>query len=222
MKINLRQICILIILIAIIYCDNPVSTEKLDGVFSGEIKSSTTGNPIYPVYCFEGDSLLSTVDHNNHYSIELNYGEHEIVFSALGFLDKVESVKINGDIRKEIKLTENSETGRIYGEFQNFILLQQKISENNDIKNWTEKQILDGVTGATIQVDNSNPDFQQAQLFIGDSLMGYADVYGQYWLKIQCGTYPLTGKCQGFFSKTRIVKVLPESRIYINFYLTPQ
>jgi len=115
---------------------------------------------------------------------------------------------------------ENSETGRIYGEFQDLLLLQQKISENNEIANWTEKQILDGVTGATIQEDNSNTDFQQAQLFIGDSLMKYADVYGQYWIKIQCGIYPVTGISAGFSSKTEIVKILPDSRIYKNYYLS--
>jgi len=52
--------------------------------------------------------------------------------------------------------------------------------------------------------------------------MKYADVYGQYWIKIQCGTYPLTGKSDGYSSETEVVKVLPSSKIYNNFYLTPQ
>ena len=197
-----RLIFILLVLAAFISCEDPTSSENVRGIFKGEIKSSITGMPIYPVYIFEGDSLLSIVDQNNHYSIELDNREHEIIFSAIGYLDAVVSVSINGNTSKEIELTENSETGRIYGEFQDLFLLQQKKSENNDLENWTEKQILDGVTGATIQEDNSNIDFHQAQLFISDSLMKYADVYGQYWIKIQCGSYPLTGRSEGFFSET--------------------
>lgn len=222
MKMNSGQICLLFLLIAIFSCDNPTSPVNVKAIFSGEIKNAAKGEPVSPVYIFESDSLISTVDQNNHYSIELDYGEHEITFSALGFLDNVVPIKINGNIQKEIKLTENSASGRIYGEFQNLVIFQQKIAEFNNLKNWTEKEIMDGMTGATIQGDYSDPNFEQAQLFIGDSLMGYADVWGQYWMKVQCGTYPLTGKSKGFLSKTRIVKVLPESKIYINFYLKPQ
>jgi len=219
---KIRLIFISLILVAFISCQDPTSPENSDGIFSGEIISSAAGEAIYPVYIFEGDSLLRILDQNNSYSIKLDYGEHEILFSAIGYLDEVVSVNINGNSSREINLTENSETGRIYGEFQDLLLLQQKISENNEIANWTEKQILDGVTGATIQEDNSNTDFQQAQLFIGDSLMKYADVYGQYWIKIQCGTYPVTGISAGFSSKTEIVKILPDSRIYKNYYLSKQ
>ncbi len=98
-------------------------------------------------------------------------------------------------------------------------VIEQKISQNSEIANWTEKQICDGVTGATIMEDNYDKEFQQPQLFIGDSLIKYADVYGQYWIEVQCGTYPLTGKCEGFSNKTEIIKVLPDSREYLNFYI---
>jgi hypothetical protein len=206
---------------AVISCENKVSPEKSKGLFSGEIYSADTGEPVYPVYVFEDDSLLSTVYQNHHYSIELNQGYHEILFSAVGYLDTLISVDINGHLMIEIKLTGNAETGKVYGEFQDLLLWQQRMAEDKDMENWTEQQIRDGVTGATIQEKNSNQEFQQAQIFIGDSLLGYADVFGQYWLKIQFGTYPLTGKSQGYTTKMKIVKVLPDSNIFNNFYLTP-
>ncbi len=222
MKTNSRIGLILLIFIAFISCDDPTSSEKFDGVFSGEIISSTTGEAIYPVYIFEEDSLLKIVVESNNYSIELEKGEHNILFSAIGYQDTIISINIDGRTTKEIVLTENSETGRVYGEFQDLLQLQQKIAENIDIANWTEKEIMDGVTGATILEDNSTTDFQQAQLFIADSLIKYADVYGQYWIKIQCGTYPLAGISEGYYSETIIVKVLPDTRVYKNFYLTKQ
>jgi hypothetical protein len=221
-KFNTGSPFVFLLLMVLISCEDPASTKRTDGVFSGEIKSAATSQSIYPVYIFEGDSLLCIVDQNSHYSIGLNEGDHEIIFSAIGYLDEVVSLSINGDQSREILLTENAETGRVYGEFQDLLLLQQKICENHDMANWTEQQIRDGVTGATIQEGNSDQDFQHAQLYVGDSLFGYADVYGQYWIRIQWGTYPLTGQSEGFSPETKTVKVQPDSSIYMNFYLTPE
>jgi len=168
------------------------------------------------------DVYIGILENSNNFAFELNPGEYEFIFSAIGYLDEVVTVTISGNYREEIVLTENSEIGRVYGEFQDSVKLEKKILENIEIANWDEKEIYDGVTGATILEDNSSIDFQQAKLFIGDSLVGYADVYGQYWLKIQSGTYPLTGKSEGFLDKTEKIKIMPDSRIYENFYLTPQ
>lgn len=209
----------ILLIVAIISCEDTEIPEKSNGVFSGNI-ASNSGEPIYPTYIFEGDSLLSILNANKQFSIELDNGEHEIIFSAIGYSDKVTSISINGDLSTEIKFEENQESGRIYGEFQDLILFQQKISEDSDLANWTEKQVLDGVTGATILEDNASTNFQQAQLFIGDSLISYADVYGQYWIEIQCGTYPITGKSEGFTDETKAIKVIPDSRVYFNYYLT--
>ena len=197
-------------------CKNPISSRK-GGTFTGTI-SNITDN--VTVYIIMNDSLISSSNQSNNFSVDLAYGEHELIFSAIGYLNENVTVDINGDKKMNIQLTENSATGRIYGEFQDKTVLEQKISQNSEIANWTEKQICDGVTGATIMEDNYDEEFQQPQLFIGDSLIKYADVYGQYWIEVQCGTYPLTGKCEGFSNKTEIIKVLPDSREYLNFYIT--
>ena len=208
---------IILLLLSIISCDDKIEQTSV-GIYSGKI-TSVSGTPIYPFYIIEGDSLLSIFSENNQFSIELEEGEHEIVFSAIGYSDTIIPIQINGDIHADIKLKENKETGRIYGEFQDLKLFQQKVSENNDLAKWSDKQIMDGVTGATIMENNNSTNFEQAQVFIGDSMLGYADVYGQYWFDIQCGTYPLTGKSAGFSSETKVIKVLPRAKVYLNFFL---
>jgi len=208
---------IILLLLLIISCEDTIRHPSR-GIYSGKI-TSVGDVPIYPFYIIEGDSLLSIVNENNQFSIELEEGEHEIGFSAIGYSDTVIPIQIIGDIHADIKLKENKETGRIYGEFQDLKLFQQKVSENNDLAKWSDNQIMDGVTGATIMEDNYSTNFEQAQVFIGDSLLSYADVYGQYWFDIQCGTYPLTGKSAGFSSEMKVMKVLPNAKVYLNFFL---
>ena len=222
MKINIKLVFIVILLTIIISCEDSTSPNNSGGVFSGTIISSSTSEPVVSVFIFMDDVYLGMIENSNSFAFELNPGEYEFIFSAIGFLDEIVSVTINGNYNQEIVLTENSEIGRVYGEFQDSVKLEQKISDNNDIANWDEKEIYDGVTGATILEDNSSVDFQQAKLFIGDSLVGYADVYGQYWIKIQSGTYPLTGESEGFKNETKTIKILPDSKVYENFYLLPQ
>jgi len=217
-----RFFFIVLLFISLISCDDNEIQPPAVGVFSG-IVTSVRGLPVYAIYILEGDSLLSAVSKNNKFSIVLEEGEHKIIFSAIGYADTIFLVQINGDIHAEIKLKENKQTGRVYGEFHDLKLFQQKVTENSELASWSDKQIVDGLTGATIMEDNSGTNFEQAQLFIGDSLLGYADVYGQYWIKIQCGTYPLTGKSAGFLSETKVIKVVPdvkpEVKKYLNFFL---
>jgi len=215
MTIRTNFALILIVLVGILSCKNPSSSKK-DGRLKGTITQIANNTPVYIII---NDSLVCTTDINNNFSVDLEYGDHEILLSAIGYLDENISVSINGNKNMDIQLTENSETGRIYGEFQDLDVFQQRISQNSDLENWTEKDICDGVTGATIMEDNYEFEFKQPQLFIGDSLIKYADVYGQYWIEVQSGTYPLTGKCEGFSSKTEIIKVMQDAREYVNFYI---
>ncbi|MCP4976254.1 MAG: carboxypeptidase-like regulatory domain-containing protein [Maribacter sp.] len=219
MKNNIRLVFISILLTFVLSCEDSTAPINSGGIFSGTIVSASTNEPISPAYIFMDDVYVGMVENNNSFAFELYPGEYEFIFSAIGYLDEIVSVTISGNYTEEIVLTENSEIGRVYGEFQDTLKLEQKILDNNDIATWDEKEIYDGVTGATILEDNSSVDFQQAKLFIGDSLIGYADVYGQYWIKIQQGTYPLTGKSEGFLDKTKTIKILPDSKVYVNFYL---
>jgi len=222
LKINIRVVLISLLLTLAISCEDSTAPINTGGIFSGTIISASTSEPIAPAYIFMDGVYVGMLENSNSFAFELNQGKYEFIFSAIGFLDEIVSVTISGNYTEEIILNENSEIGRVYGEFQDSVKLAQKISDNNDIASWDEKEIYDGVTGATILEDNASTDFQQAELFIGDSLVGYADVYGQYWMKIQHGTYPLTGKSEGFLNETKTVKILPDSRIYENFHLSPE
>lgn len=222
-----------------IYFEPEISPEDVFVLSNGEIRKekAVDGKNACMIMKFNGKALvlharygISFIDEDQARenmlrevkNYELDPGEHELIFSAICYLDEIAMVNITGNTSKVITLTENSEAGRVYGEFQNILALEQKIEENNDIANWNEEQIYDGVTGATILEDNSSTEFQHAELFIGNSLTDYGDVYGQYWIKIQYGTYPITGKSEGYASKTQIVKILPDSRIYKNYYLSPE
>jgi len=220
MNQKIRKYCYLLLLVALFSCNETEMPEFSEGIFSGEIRNSE-GEAIYPVYIFENDSLLGISKENNQFSIELLKGEYDILFSALGYKDKIISLFIENDFELEVILEEDSQTGRIFGEFQDSLLFQQNILINNELANWNEQEVVDGVTGATILEDNYS-GFEHAELFLGDSLLGYGDVYGQYWVQLQSGTYPITVESAGFKSKTRVIKVLPETKVYSNFYMAKE
>jgi hypothetical protein len=216
MNQKIRSYSYLVLLIALFSCNETEVPELSEGIFLGEIISSD-GEAIYPVYIFENDSLLGISKENNQFSIHLASGQHEILFSAIAYKDKTILLDFEEDYSTEIVLDESSEIGKVYGEFQDSLLFQQNILENNELANWNEQEVIDGVTGATIMEDNYN-GFEQAELFLGDSLLGYGDVYGQYWVQLQSGTYPITVESAGFKSKIKIIKVLPETKVYLNFF----
>ena len=215
-----RSYCYLLLLFALFSCKETEMPEFSEGIFSGEIRSSE-GEAIYPVYIFESDSLIAILRDNNQFNLQLTKGEHEILFSAIAYKDKTILLDFEEDISLEIVLDKSTETGKIYGEFQDSLLFQQNILENSELANWNEQEVLDGVTGATILEDNYK-DFEHAELFLGDSLLGYGDVYGQYWVQLQSGTYPITVESAGFKSQTRIIKVLSETKVYSNFYMAKE
>ncbi|MGD8781212.1 MAG: carboxypeptidase-like regulatory domain-containing protein [Ignavibacteria bacterium] len=211
------------VLLAIDSCQENTSPKMTSAVLSGVIKSSINENIVYPVFIYSGDSLLTTTDESGEFSFKFDNGSYELLFSAEGYEDETVTFTIDGEnLNKNIALIENSETGRVYGEFQDLELLNQKIEEDSSIADWSEKEIMDGVTGATMQEITYGAEIPYRLVFMGDSLKKYADGYGQYWLEIQCGTYPLTGKCDGFSSETKTVKVTSGSKVYLNFYLSPE
>ena len=220
MNQRIKSYCYLLLLIALFSCNKTEMPEFSEGIFSGEIRTSE-GEVIYPVYIFENDSLLVILRDNNQFNIQLTKGEHEILFSAIAYKDKTILLDFEEDISLEIVLDKSTETGKIYGEFQDSLLFQQNILENSELANWNEQEVLDGVTGATILEDNYT-GFEHAELFLGDSLLGYGDVYGQYWVQLQSGTYPITVKSAGYKSKTKIIKVLTETKVYSNFYMVKE
>lgn len=220
-----NKIRILLFLTFVIYfnaCEDSTSPLKNTSTLSGKITNSATGTSVPQVFIFLEDSLLTTLIKKTDYSFELESGMSLLTFSAIGYEDKKLELNLNENTTQNIELIPSSDKGRVYGEFQDIIKFQENVEENENMETWNEEEIYDGVTGATILEENSVTTFQQAELFIADSLLRYGDVYGQYWFEIQTGTYPISGKCEGYSSKTQIITVLPNTKTYLNYYLKPE
>jgi len=83
-------------------CEDSTSPQVEEGVFSGKVLNRSNDKPVYPVYIFKGYRLLAVLEQKNNYVIELEHGEHELMFSAIGYLDEIVAVSINGNTSKEI------------------------------------------------------------------------------------------------------------------------
>jgi hypothetical protein len=59
----------------------------------------------------------------------------------------------------------------------------------------------------------------ERQVFLGDSLLTVSDGFGQYWFELQSGTYWIRGSCEGYKDVSQVVRVLPDSKTYYNFFL---
>lgn len=170
-------------------------------------------------YIFLNDSLYGTTDSSGSFSLSsLNPGNYALVCSAINYRDTSVQVTIGNDpVNIDFYLAKDSSVGKVYGEFQDMFIYEQKLIENPEISTWDEKQKFDAVTGATFY---SKPDTLPARYVImNNDTLAVSDGFGQYWFKIQCGTYYITGMCNGYSNSSGIIKVLPGSKVYRNFYM---
>ena len=113
-------------------------------------------------------------------------------------------------------------TGTVLGEFQDETLWNQRLQEDSTLAEWSEKQICDAATGATLQSKTLGYLVSDRVVSSQDSTLTTSDAWGQYGIIIDSGTYSLTGSCEGYESITHVVNVLPDSIIYVNFILPRQ
>ena len=205
-------------------CHHSTEPKPTIGSIKGTVRSTLPGNPIVAQtsYIFVEDSLWVTIHESGEYSISnVNQGNYIFLCSSLSYRDTTVNIKIIGGktINYNFYLSPDSTTGRIYGEFQDMTLFSQNLETNPDLADWGNRQVFEGVTGATLQTKTMHYDVPDRCVFLGDSLLAYSDAFGQFWLEIQCGTYPITGSCEGYFDKSRVITVLPDTRHYLNFFL---
>ena len=205
-------------------CENSPEPKKTKGSISGIVRSKNSGSALvnHRAYIFLQDSLIATSDVDGSYAIStVEEGSYLLTCSSLGYRDTTEAVQARGgkSATHDFYLIPDSSTGRVYGEFQDMGIFSDSLLSKPYLKDWDAKQIYDGVTGATIQSRTLMYHVPPREVFLGDSLVAISDDWGQFWLEIQCGTYPLTGRCENYNDVTLVVKVLPDSRIYVNFYL---
>ena len=207
-----------------IKCDNVTEPKEIRGTITGTVKKilSGDGSIIHPAYIFLEDSLIATTSESGEYTISsIEQGSYFLICSSLGYSDTTTLVQVVGGktITHDFYLTPDSSTGRIYGEFQDATLFNQNIQTNPALVDWDAKQIFNDITGATIQAKTLQYDVPDRKVFLGDSLLAISDGWGQYWFQIQCGTYPIRGCCEGYYDTTQVIKILADTRSYVNFFL---
>ncbi|MBN2102941.1 hypothetical protein JW835_02770 [bacterium] len=177
---------------------------------------------IAPAYIIMEDSLLAITDNQGAYVIDsLEIGIHFITCSALNYRDTTVQINVSGTdtINMDFYLTPDRSTGRIYGEFHDIPLFNEIIQNEPEKLTWDDQQMFEGTTGATIQKKWLHYDIPQIYLYLGDSLISGCDAFGQFWCELQSGTYPIRGTCGGYQDAVQVVKVLPDEKTYVNFFM---
>jgi hypothetical protein len=201
-------------------CDSSTDPKETKGTLQGTVWYGSSG--IYPAFIFSGDSLWATTDENGHYLISaLEEGNYELLCSALNYRDTTVQVAVSGGKTTtfDIDLVPDTSTGLIYGEFQDIILFNENVQTNPELAYWNPMMIYQATTGATMIDKFLQYDVPDRQIWLGDSLLRKSDEWGQFVLRLQIGTYPLSGSCAGYYSISRVVKVLPDTIVYVNFFM---
>ena len=197
-------------------------TEPTQTTLSGMVKNSLNEAVIHPAYIIYDQQLLATTKEDGTYEItSLEGGTYSMVCSALGYSDQPMQVVIeNGKtISNDFLLTPDDTQGGVIGELHDQVLYQERLMNNPSMAEWTDKELFDGVSGATIQGKNFDFDVYPASIYIGDSLFAKTDDYGQFWFDMQIGTYPITVVSEGWRDSIQITGVKHDSLVFANFIL---
>jgi hypothetical protein len=212
-------IALVIVLVFFTRCDND-EPEQGKGQLTVNVRELANNNTGIRANVFLDDSLYGTTDTNGLYmNNSVNSGNYTLTCSAIDFRDTVLKIKIISGENTKFDFYLTSTKGKVFGEFQDMYLFRQETEIKPEIKTWDEKQVYDGTTGATICYKFIQNGVPERSVSIGDSIITVSDGFGQYYFKIQCGTYTVTGTCEGYVSSSKVIRVLPDSKIYVNFNL---
>ena len=225
MRKNINCTLYLILLAALSICSSCEKEDSDETVLLGTIKSKLDDQAIFPAFLILGDELLATSDESGDYKItSLAPGEYTLVCSSINFDDESIVIEI-----EEGKITSNdflmspgNSLGSVYGELHDQGLYDEQLMDDPSMAAWTNQELYDGVSGATIQTMTFGYDLPSAEIYIGDSLLALTDGFGQYWVDLQAGTYPLRVSMPGYSDSTQIIRVEPDSDNYSNFILSQQ
>jgi hypothetical protein len=110
-------------------------------------------------------------------------------------------------------------SGKIYGEFEDAKLLAASMESRPELRGWSEREVWDGLSGATIQAKTYGKPVPDRTILCRGKVLAYADGFGQYWLSLPAGSYELVGRCKGYRDEKRTVVVEAGSVQYVNFRL---
>lgn len=225
MKKNINRTLYLILVAVLSICSSCEKENSDETVLHGSIKSKSDDQAIFPAFLILGDELLATSDESGDYKItSLAPGEYTLVCSAIDFDDESILIKIEEGkiISSDFLMTPGNSLGSVYGELHDQGLYDEHLMADPSMASWTDEQLYDGVSGATIQTMTFGHDLPSAEIYIGDSLLALTDGFGQYWVDLQAGTYPLRVSMPGYRDSSQIIRVDPDSEIYSNFILSQQ
>lgn len=216
---------VLLCLVVGIACERHHATEsKETSITIHGMVRNPQGAGIYPAYLIGGNRLLAKTNAQGEYAFTLLTKEPSLMLlcSALDYRDTtvVVSLPDEGLVPLDFVLTPDSTIGKVYGEFQDHALFTQAVEADPSMKNWGAKQIFDAATGATMQYKTFGYPVPPQEVYLEDSLLATSDAWGQFSFKLQCGTYPLRGMCEGYQDTTQIVKILPNTPNYVIFFLS--
>jgi hypothetical protein len=200
-------------------CRTSTEPFELSGTVAGTVRTAE-GNGIHPAYLSSASTLLAVTDEEGDYSFTIRTGRTDLTCSALNFGDTTVQVLVTGKQNTvHFTLLPHTKEGRVYGEFQDQSLFSNALNTDPAIGEWDAKHVFDAATGATIQYKTLGYEVYDRRVFLGDSLLTTSDGWGQFFFRIPGGTYPLTATCAGYDSETVVVRVLPDTKNYINFFL---
>lgn len=222
---NAKLVLLCLLALSAIVCDKSFQPEPPSATaVQGKVvrPAENGGAPVSPAYVFADGILLTQTDENgNFYLDDLNPGDLTLVCSAMNARDTTITINVaaNQTTSIQIALPFDYSTGSVYGEFQDLDLFQSQLVHNQELSAWDEKQEYEGVTGATLQWKWLDHPVGDCLVAFSDSILAYADGFGQYWFEIQNGTYPFIASCEGYVDQTRVFTVQAEKTVYMNFYL---
>jgi hypothetical protein len=109
--------------------------------------------------------------------------------------------------------------GKVYGEFEDSGLLAVASQAAPEMASWSEKEVMDGLSGATIQAKTLGPKVGRGEILVSGKKVAFADGFGQYWVALSPGIYTFTGRCRGYHDASVRVEVKSGEDCYANFYL---
>jgi hypothetical protein len=222
MRKNIYRTLYLIPLAALFLCSSCEEEYPDETTLLGTVANILDDEPVHPAFLILGDELLASSDENGVFELtSFEPGVYSILCSAIGFHDETIIIEVKeGKItHNDFHLTPGNRKGSVYGELHDQSIYKERLIADPSMANWSDGELFDGVSGATIQTMTFGYDLPPSELYIGDSLFSLTDGFGQYWFEVQAGTYPLSISSPGYRDSTMIIKVEPDTSIFGNFIL---
>jgi hypothetical protein len=108
--------------------------------------------------------------------------------------------------------------GKVFGEFEDASLLAEAFEAVPAMRRWSDRELCEGLSGATIQAKTMGRVPDRIVLEKGRRV-AYADGYGQFFVALKPGVHELVGRCKGYRDAKARVELRAGSEKYVIFSL---